>query len=171
MNKIIAFVFMGLIISSCAGSEAKYPKRVKGEAQAVYGEHEKAFGGDLNLFGGDEPKQQTGGIGVNAYLWKATLSTVSFMPVTAADPFGGVIITDWQTLKNNKDARYRVNVYILDKQLRADALNVSVFKQIRNEDTGEWEDSTFDDGLKIKLEDAILTKARELKISEVIDEK
>ncbi len=159
-------IFLALAVLSACGGEAKYPKRVKGEAQAVYGDHEKAFGEDgMNIFSDKEEKQNVG-LGVNAYLWRATLSTVAFMPITSADPFGGVILTDWHASAENPDVRYKLNIYIMDKQLRADGIKVTVFKQERVEN-GAWEDTAVEKEMAIQIEDSILTKAREIKIKEL----
>src|SRR4249919_2068039 len=72
---------------------------------------------------------QAGAIGVNGYLWRATLDTLAFMPLVSADPYGGVIVTDWYTNPEKPDERFKCTVYILDSRLRADGLNVAVFKQ------------------------------------------
>ncbi|MFL2683504.1 MAG: DUF3576 domain-containing protein, partial [Alphaproteobacteria bacterium] len=81
----------------------------------------------------------------------------------SADPFGGVIITDWHSASEEAKEKYKVVAYILDKELRVDALKVSVFKKLKNKD-GEWVDSKSSKILKNKVEDAILTKARKFKI-------
>ena len=70
-------------------------------------------------------------IGVNGYLWRATLDTLSFMPLASADPYGGVVITDWYINPEKPAERFKCTVYILDARLRADGLNVAVFKQCR----------------------------------------
>ena len=88
------------------------------------------FGGDgLNIFGKDKDSQKGGGsgIGVNSFLWRATLDTLSFMPLNSADPFGGVIITDWYTPPESSDERFKLTAYILGTALRSDAIKVSVF--------------------------------------------
>src|SRR5687768_14926736 len=85
-------------------------------------------------FGGDDAPTGTGGapqLGVNAYLWRATLDTLTFMPLASEDPLGGVIITDWYSAPENQNERMKVTAYILDRRLRADALKVAVFRQAR----------------------------------------
>ncbi|MDQ8030345.1 MAG: DUF3576 domain-containing protein, partial [Brevundimonas sp.] len=79
-------------------------------------------------------------LGVNSYLWRATLDTLSFMPLASADPYGGVVITDWYVNPEKTDERFKATAYILDTRLRADGLNVTVFKQARGAD-GNWVDS------------------------------
>ena len=85
------------------------------------------------------------------------------MPLLSADPFGGVIITDWYSTSEESKEKFKVVAYILDKELRVDALKVSVFKKLKNQD-GDWVDSKSSKILKNKVEDAILTKARKFKI-------
>jgi len=103
------------------------------------------------------------GIGVNVYLWRAALETIDFMPLVQADPFGGVIITDWHSPSGSPDERFKLTIYILDRVLRADAVKVAVFRQVN--DGGTWSDATVDAGTKTGIEDSILTRARELRIA------
>jgi hypothetical protein len=105
-------------------------------------------------------------IGVNGYLWRATLDTLRFMPLASADPYGGVIITDWYANPELPNERLKVTVYILDARLRADGLNVAVFKQNKGPD-GQWIDAPSASQTETDLENAILTKARQLKLSNI----
>jgi hypothetical protein len=102
-------------------------------------------------------------LGVNSYLWHATLDTLSFMPLQSADPFGGVVITDWYSNPSTPTDRMRVTVYILDRRLRADGLKVAVFRQTKSE--AGWADAQVNPETANKLEDAILTRARELRLA------
>lgn len=130
------------------------------------------FGGEgggidiFGLFGGD--KKGTGGgggggIGVNNYLWRASLDTISFMPLASADPFGGVIITDWYTPPETPAERFKMNVYILGRQLRADGVRVAVFRQNRAGDG--WIDATVTKTTSVNLENEILNRARQLRFA------
>jgi hypothetical protein len=103
-------------------------------------------------------------LGVNSYLWHATLDTLSFMPLQSADPFGGVIITDWYSAPENPNERMKVTIYILDRRLRADGIKVAVFRQTHAAD-GVWADAAVNPDTATKLEDAILTRARELRLA------
>jgi hypothetical protein len=105
-----------------------------------------------------------GGIGVNAYLWRGALETINFMPLASADPFGGLIITDWYQPAGLADERLKVHVLILDRSLRADGVQVAVFRQLRDA-RGDWVDEPVDTKTVSELEDKILTKARELRIA------
>ncbi|HEY9078576.1 DUF3576 domain-containing protein [Magnetovibrio sp.] len=123
------------------------------------------FGEGGIQFGNDAKKPGTagsGGIGVNSYLWRASLDTIAFMPVTSADPFGGVIITDWYAPVETPMERFKLNVYVLGRALRADGIRVSVFRQV-DDGAGNWRDAAVEEGADRKLEDAILTRARQLR--------
>ncbi|WP_374657222.1 DUF3576 domain-containing protein [Phenylobacterium sp.] len=130
-------------------------------------------GGGFNLFGlgGGGKKAGAAGanqpaIGVNGYLWRATLDTLSFMPLASADPYGGVVITDWYVNPEKPDERFKCTVYILDSRLRADGLNVAVFKQSKDA-AGNWVDAPSAGQTETDLENAILTKARQLRLSNI----
>ena len=103
-------------------------------------------------------------VGVNAFLWRASLDTIDFMPLASADPQGGIIITDWYTNPKVPDERFKMTIYILDTRLRADGVNVSVFKQTKA--GSEWVDAATDPDTEVQLENAILTRARELKVGD-----
>ena len=104
-------------------------------------------------------------IGVNAYLWRAALDTLSFMPLLQTDSNGGVIVTDWYADPKNPNERMKVSVTILDEDLRADALRVGASRQILQ--GGTWVDAPVAAATVEKLEDIILTKARDLRRSNV----
>lgn len=119
--------------------------------------------------GGEAVSEQSeAGIGVNSYLWRASLDVLSFMPLSEVDPFGGVIITDWYANPELPTERFRATVYILDTRLRADALSVQIFKQVAAED-GRWVDAAVDPATRIQIENAVLTRARQLRISQIQD--
>jgi len=118
------------------------------------------FGGS-GLFA-DDPYADGRSIGVNSFLWRASLDTISFMPVNSADPFGGVIITDWYSASEAPNERFKLNVYILGRALRADGVRVAVFRQILGSQGG-WRDVAIGDDPATKIEDSILTRARQLR--------
>lgn len=109
--------------------------------------------------------EETGGIGVNAYLWRASLDTLDFMPLASADPWGGVIVTDWYANPSKPDERFKVTVYILDTRLRADGVSAAVFKEVNA--NGVWTTAPVSPDTNIAFENAILAKARELKLSNI----
>jgi hypothetical protein len=102
-----------------------------------------------------------GGIGVNAYLWRATLDTLSFMPLVSADPMGGVIITDWWQTGTAPKERFKATAYILSRRLRSDGIKVSIFRQV--EQNGQWVDTPVNATTRGEIEDKIIARARELR--------
>ena len=100
-------------------------------------------------------------IGVNAYLWRAAIDTVSFAPLLQADANGGVIVTDWYASPQNPGERIKLTVSILDQDLRADALRVAASRQVNQ--SGTWVDAPVAAATVQKLEDIILTRARDLR--------
>ena len=116
--------------------------------------------GGFQLFGGSQEAKS--GIGVNSYLWRATLDTLSFMPLESVDSQGGVIITEWYANPDKDSERFKMNVYILDTRLRADGVKVSVFRQEMTKNG--WMDAAVNPETPIQLENQILRRARELKL-------
>jgi hypothetical protein len=124
--------------------------------------------GGMTIFGGGTEKGQesgggagAGGLGVNAFLWRATLDTLSFMPLASADPFGGVIITDWHAPGGVSNERFKATAYVLGRQLRSDGVRISVFRQVRG--PGGWVDAPVSSATGAELEDKVLARARELR--------
>mgnify|MGYP000860073917 CR=1 FL=1 len=174
--RLIPLTLCLLILAGCEGvkKEASYPTRPDGTDKIVYSDEKretiwgegKSLGSKLFGFGDEDTSQAGGvGIGVNSFLWRAALDTVAFMPIASADPFGGVILTDWYENPDQQGERYKLNIYILDRQLRADGLRVAVFKQTRDK-TG-WRDVGVPADMALNLENAILTRARELRVAQM----
>ncbi|MDB2349412.1 DUF3576 domain-containing protein [Alphaproteobacteria bacterium] len=120
----------------------------------------------LNLFGDENNSQQTTvgvGLPINPFLWKASIETISFMPLASTDPFAGTIITDWYTSENNFGERCKLNIFINGADLKTDNLKVSSFCQsLRN---NQWVNSPSNSEDNIRLENAILNKAKKLKLT------
>jgi hypothetical protein len=110
---------------------------------------------------GEKPTPDETGLGVNAYLWRGTLDTLAFMPLDSADPFGGVIITDWWQPTAAPNERFKVNAYILGRVLRADGVKLSIFRQV--EQDGQWSNAPVSPGTIGEIENKILARARELR--------
>ena len=100
-------------------------------------------------------------IGVNSYLWRAAVDTLSFAPLISANPNGGVIVTDWYSRPGNPGERVKLTVSILDADLRADALRVAASRQVNQ--NGAWVAAPVSAATVQKLEDIILTRARDLR--------
>ena len=174
LTVLAAIAVASLTMAACDSiqSEGDYPReKLPGEIDTGgnYSDSDQRgslFGanGISGLFGGGtaEGSGGGGGIGVNAYLWRASLDTLTFMPLSSADPFGGVIITDWYSPPETPAERFKMNVYILGGQLRSDGVRVAVFRQTRDR-TGSWLDSRVDQNTNSQLENQILAHARELR--------
>ncbi len=104
-------------------------------------------------------------IGVNSYLWRAAIDTLSFAPLISADSGGGVIVTDWYSRPGNAGERVKLTVSILDRDLRADALRVAASRQVNQ--SGTWVNAPVSAATVQKLEDIILTRARDLRRASV----
>ena len=169
-------VCLAMFFAGCGiDSEADFPSEVPGKpGEIVYDSElenkptESVFGdGGLDLFnlGGKKNKVQTGsGIAVNSFLWRASLDTIAFMPLSSADPFGGVIITDWYSPPETPKERYKMSVYILGRQLRADGVKVAVFRQ-QTKGANAWESRSVSKTTATNLENKILSRARQLRVA------
>jgi hypothetical protein len=175
-SRLLPVLFITAALTGCSGpitKEASYPTRPEGTDKILYSDQkrETLWGGDDTLsdklFGNNEENSGGGGsgLGVNSFLWRAALDTISFMPVASADPFGGVILTDWYENPKARGERFKINLYILDKQLRADGLRISVFKQKKNK-TG-WQDTDIASDMANSIENTILTRAREMRVAQL----
>lgn len=156
---------MGAIACADLGDIQPPPPKPKIEKQNAYG---NVLGDDGFLLGGpskrkDDGSPSGGGIGVNSFLWRASLDSIAFMPLASADPFGGVIISDWYASPDVPTERFKITVYILDRQLRADGIKTAVFRQVRDA-SGNWTDAPVDPKTPVELENAILTRARQLRL-------
>lgn len=124
-----------------------------------------ACGGGEDRPAADLAAARVTNIGVNSYLWRASLETLSFMPLTQADSSGGVIVTDWYANPDKPDERVKLSVLILDQDLRADALHVAASRQVLKD--GNWAEAPVQATTVQRLEDVILTKARDLRRSAI----
>jgi len=173
MSKILVMLALTIGLSACGGGklpkgEAKYPTGADRATTGgdIYAEPKGIFGDDgLSIFGNQNKKKSSGetGIGVNSYLWRAALDTISFMPLASADPFGGVIITDWHSESTKPNERFKLNVFILDEKLVSTGVDVKVFRQVKK--SGQWFNGDVADDTATKLEDSILTRARQLRVA------
>lgn len=160
---VFAFVLVGL--AACAGSvQAPDPNPSPADAPKGPGLFSGKSGNLLDSFRSETSENGvTGGkLGVNGYLWRASLEAISFMPLASADGNTGVIITDWYTNTKRPNERLKANILILGKSLRPQALKVTLFKQMNGADG--WKDTPVSKETSRKLEDTILTKARALRV-------
>ncbi|MDF1748145.1 MAG: DUF3576 domain-containing protein [Alphaproteobacteria bacterium] len=151
------------LVSGCSGISSGPSVLNEDPAERTRRQDGSVFGQSIVLGGESQPSSATSGLAVNGYLWRASLDTISFLPLAQADAFGGVIVTEWSSLPSAPNERYKLTVYILNRELRADGVRVSVFRQERSS-TGEWVDAAVSDGVPARIENAILLRARQLRI-------
>ncbi len=167
MFKKITLSLLLIGLAGCAswGGKSEYPEQIGINKYGSADEKpESIFGSNGIVFGNVGEKSDTG-LKINAYLWRASLDTISFMPLASADPFGGVIITDWYSPEGVTKERFKLNILILSSALRADGLKVSAFSETMDAN-GNWQKAQDNTEIARKIESAILTRARELKVSQ-----
>lgn len=170
---LLAFsVVSALTLTGCSGAkvEAKYPSSYNRQASDdtdIYSTGGPGIMGEGGLFSTKKKKDDNSGsaLGINTYLWRAALDTVSFMPLASADPFGGTIFTDWYEDPEKPGERFKLNVLILDRELKSDGVRVRVFKQVAA--GSGWKDTAAPEDMGTKLEDSILTRARQMRAKQL----
>ncbi len=140
---------LAVTLAGCASKADKNPPSDPGLGANAAGATAK---------GGPNPNA---GVGVNAYLWRGALDILSFMPLASEDPFGGVIMTDWYQPTPSANERFRATAYILGRQMRADAIRVTLFRQVQQ--NGQWVDAPVSKITVGELESKVLARARELR--------
>lgn len=167
MIKILITTTCLLTLSACGGikKEAKYPTgadRASTEQQGgIYSKAPTIWGNGKSILNPDGNEEKGEGITVNSFLWRAALDTISFMPLANADPFGGVILTDWYNDEATPSEEIKLNILILGKELKASAVKVTVFRKVNGKNVAPSVDTAR------KLEDAILTRARQMRIAQL----
>jgi hypothetical protein len=150
-----------------AGCGATKPSPVDPDYVGNPGPVAGSIGGDNGVvFGtsktrGNDGSGGGGALGVNAYLWRGALDTLSFMPLASADPFGGVIITDWYQPPGSPDERFKATAYILGRELRSDGIRITIFRQVLQ--SGQWVDAQVSPVTVGEIEGRVLARARELR--------
>jgi hypothetical protein len=160
-----------LLVAGCGGGEnpEPIPQGPPGRAAdgSLFGDGGATLG---NLVSGEAfgLGEQEGGdsLPVNKFLWQASLDTLSFLPLASTDPFTGVIATDWGAAPDQPGERFKVTAYMLSPALAASSLRVAVYREVRD-GNGAWVPAAVDPQTPRRLEDAILTRARQIRIAEI----
>ncbi len=172
LGKFTLACALGLFVSACAvqtDRDQSFPevdseKKPRAQLEKLQGGNEKLFG-DITIGG---PKKQEEGLGtgaaVNLFLWRAALETLALGPLESADPFGGVIITDWFTLDEEPGNQFRVTAYILGRSLRTDNIKIAMY--VRSTENGQMVTRRAASAAETRLENVILTKARTIRATE-----
>jgi hypothetical protein len=168
----IAFTGVSVLLAACGDSKpnptdpgyigSEGPNGGTMPGGSLLGDDSLVFGTAKGRPGSARPGDAGGGaLGVNAYLWRGALDTLSFMPLSSADPFGGVIITDWYTPPTANGERFKATAYILGRELRSDGVRVSIFRQVL--ENGQWVDAPVSAVTVGDIENKVLSRARELR--------
>ena len=158
LGQILSYTLAAvLLLSSCSSLEITPVEQPEGPVSIFTG---KPGGIKLSDFGKEEYKSD-GSLPVNALLWRAALDIASFVPLDDVDTFGGSIVTEWHQPKATLDQRLKLTMFVIGRELRADAITVHAY--IQNRLGTEWGDAGRDEALGRKLEDLVLSRARELR--------
>ena len=168
-TSVAALLLSALALGACAYSKPNPtdPSYLGSQGPGGPGDPGSALGGSDLLFGNAKVNRDNavggggGGLGVNAYLWRGALDTLGFMPLASADPFGGVIITDWYSPGGSNGERFKATAYILGRQLRSDGIRVAIFRQVLQD--GQWVDAPVSPVTVSEIEDKVLARARQLR--------
>jgi hypothetical protein len=154
----VAVCLLPLALVGCGGGNGSSEKPVAGAAYA-----DPSLPPPIIPNGGKVNKQQEAdaGLAVNKYLWRAALETFQFMPLLSADPFGGVLVTDWYAPPTASGERFKATVYVLGRQLRSDGVRVALFRQVQQ--GGAWVDQPVNPATATDIENKVLARARELR--------
>lgn len=167
---------MAVLVAGCGGRDLSAKKetgpksgpvnRYDPDAEGLFGEGGFSLGRALSgdLLGGGKDGKKGSAAPVNKYLWQASLDTVSFMPLASTDPFTGVIATDWSSTETAPGERFKVTVYLTSPELAATSIKVAVYRQVRDA-SGNWVQTAVDPATPSRLEDAILTRARQMRVA------
>lgn len=158
---------LGLAACGAAKPSTVDPDYMGAQGPTGPGQNQHALGDQGALFGNSHVSHDGdsggagSGLGVNAYLWRGALDTLGFMPLASADPFGGVIITDWYEPSGSNGERFKATAYILGRQLRSDGIRVAIFRQVLQD--GQWVDAPVSPVTVGEIEDKVLARARQLR--------
>ena len=160
-----ALVLAGILLAGCSNFQPAAPQEEEEPVSFLTGKPGGLSLEDLGNLG----KNDSSGIPVNAILWRAALEITALLPISDVDTFGGTIITDWYSLPDKPDERIKLTVFVVDRELRSDAIRVIVHVQTRSGTDGNWSSSFRDEEFSRRLEDLILNRAREIRAKSLTD--
>ena len=163
--RITALVLAGILLAGCSNFQPAPPQEEEEPVSFLTGKPGGLSLSDL----GDIGKSDSGALPVNAILWRAALEITALLPISDVDTFGGTIITDWYSLPDKADERIKLTVFVVDRELRSDAIRVTVHVQTRDGADGAWGSSFRDEEFARRLEDLILNRAREIRAESLTD--
>ena len=160
------WVFCALFfVASCSSIKPATPEKDEGPVSIITGE----TGGTNILELGGSKNNSGSAMPVNAILWRASLEIVSLIPISEVDTFAGTIVSDWHSLATNQNERLKITVFVLDRELRSDAIKAVVYIQKRLRKDAPWGNTLRDKTFARKIEDLILDRAREIRAEAIND--
>ena len=163
LGRILLFTLCSsLLLSSCSGVKTTPVKEPEEPVSIFTGKS-----GGLKISDFTKNDQPSDGLPVNALLWRAALDIASFVPLDDVDTFSGSIVTEWHQSEVKDDQRLKLVIFVIGRELRSDAITVHAYLQ--NKRGAEWVDAGRDEALGRKLEDLVLTRARELRAASVLE--
>ena len=160
------WVFCALFfIASCSSIKPGTPEKDEGPVSIITGET-----GGVNILELGESKNNSGSaMPVNAILWRASLEIVSLIPISEIDTFAGTIVSDWHSLATNQNERLKITIFVLDRELRSDAIKAVVYIQRRPQQDAPWGNTLRDETFAREIEGLILNRAREIRAEAIND--
>ncbi|WP_408886198.1 DUF3576 domain-containing protein [Lichenicoccus roseus] len=156
LGSATAALLLAATMAACSNNSGGRTVDTTGDTTALSAPRNHLLGEDRSATGGDQAQA-----GVNAFLWRGAIDTLSFMPFASADPVGGIIITDWYSPPTTSGERFKATAYILGKQLRSDAIRVAIFRQTLQD--GAWVDALVAPNTAPDITSKILARARQLR--------
>ncbi|MCH1465186.1 MAG: DUF3576 domain-containing protein [Alphaproteobacteria bacterium] len=153
--------FIFALMAGCSLPQSSKKPTIDSPGSIITGSAEQG----LSLRGAMSKKQSGAGLPINALLWRSSIDIASSLPMEDVDAISGTIITDWYKLNENSDERIKIAIFVLDRELRSDGIRVVVYVQKR--DGSEWSDEGTDSEMSSRLEELILTRAREIRAETV----
>ena len=165
MKASVFLLSLIFLLIGCTSAEISKPEKDEGPVSIITG---KTGGWSLSDFVNGSGSQPTA-LPVNAILWRASLDIAALLPIADIDTLGGTIVTDWYSLPEKPNERIKLTIFVVDQELRADAIRVIVNVQTRTDITGDWSSNFRDQKFGRRLEDLILNRAREIRAQSLTD--
>lgn len=160
MRILLPFILLSLL-TACSNLPPSENSKIKGPGSILTGKDTQG----ISLLELGETSNSETSLPINALLWRASLDIASSIPLDDIDTFGGTIVTEWYQLDENNEERIKLAIFVLDRELRSDGIRVVVYVQKR--DGSDWRDEGTDSEMGLRLEELILTRAREIRAGSV----
>ena len=152
-------------VASCSSIKPGAPEKDEGPVSIITGE---TGGIKISDLGGSKNSSDSA-MPVNALLWRASLEIISLIPISEIDTFAGTIVSDWHSLAENQNERLKITIFVLDRELRSDAVKSVVYVQKRTQKDAPWGNTLRDEAFARKIEGLILNRAREIRAEAIND--